>query len=216
MHVKPFFWGHWLFRVCPNCVSEKIVFYFHLSTLKKSSPKTASGTILLLVTNNHIDFIHYIIFFGSFTIIASTPTASAKIAKSAMFIEKQTLKCCNFQVFWARGIKFYGRIMHIKVFQKNEKKFFEGGPKKFWKKKFLDPAPKIFFLKGKKSNCICAKSQQNPSSGSEITADWNCSKLKFSKSCTAAGGWTGETRATKFWLKKLRGGIKHTFLSKIF
>ena len=26
----------------------------------------------------------------------------------------------------------------------------------------------------------------------------------------------GETRATKFWLKKLRGGINHTYLSKKF
>ena len=39
--------------------------------------------------------------------------------------------------------------MHIQVFKKNEKKIFEGGPKKFRKKFFLPPLQKFFFWRGK-------------------------------------------------------------------
>ena len=56
-------------------------FLFSLLNFEKGSPKTASGTILLLVKNNHIDS-DITWFFESFTIIASNPTAQAKITKS--------------------------------------------------------------------------------------------------------------------------------------
>ena len=78
-HLKKFFWIENFFWVCPNCASEIFLFFFSHSTLKNYFSSTASDVNFLLLTHNFQNFGHNIIFFESFCLIASAPTAPSKI-----------------------------------------------------------------------------------------------------------------------------------------
>ena len=78
-HLKKFFWVEIFFWVCPNCASENFLIFFSHPTLKNYNSTTASGKIFMLFIHNHKYFRHNIIYFGSFSLIASAPTAPAKI-----------------------------------------------------------------------------------------------------------------------------------------
>ena len=78
-HLKKFFWIENFFWVCPNCASEFFLFFFSHSTLKNYFSSTASDVNVLLLTHNFQIFGHNIIFFESFCLIASAPTARSKI-----------------------------------------------------------------------------------------------------------------------------------------
>ena len=76
-HLKKFFWVEIFFWVCPNCASENFLIFFSHPTLKNYNSTTASGKIFMLFIHNHKYFGHNIIYFGSFSLIASAPTAPA-------------------------------------------------------------------------------------------------------------------------------------------
>ena len=78
-HLKKIFWVEIFFWVCPNCASENFLIFFSHPTLKNYNSTTASGKIFMLFIHNHKYFGHNIIYFGSFSLIASAPTAPAKI-----------------------------------------------------------------------------------------------------------------------------------------
>ena len=78
-HLKNFFWVEIFFWVCPNCASENFLIFFSHPTLKNYNSTTASGKIFMLFIHNHKYFRHDIIYSGSFSFIASAPTAPVKI-----------------------------------------------------------------------------------------------------------------------------------------
>ena len=127
LHPKKNFWAQLLYRVCPSCASENFFFRFHNSTLKKYSSETAWGTILLLFTYNHIILGHNRKKIESFTFIASTPTAPAKIA---MFYSSKLWSAVISKSFELAAWNFQGIICMHGPFEKTKKNFL-GGPKKF-------------------------------------------------------------------------------------
>ena len=120
LHPKKIFWAQLLYRVCPSCASENFFFRFHISTLKKYSSETAWGTILLLFTYNHIILGHNRKKFESFTFIASTPTAPAKIA---MFYSSKLWSAVISKSFELAAWNFQGIICMHGPFEKTKKNF---------------------------------------------------------------------------------------------
>ena len=80
---------------------------------------------------------------------------------------------------------------------------------------FYPTSNKKFFERAKIKLRAC-QIKKNPSSGSEVII-WiiKLRQKKPENHVIAAEGCTDGAAPTKFWLKKLKGGIKHTHLSKI-